>query len=249
MAILGNRGKETTTTTGTGTYSLAGASAGFQTLVAASAAASGDAVGPWSVYYCCEDGVDWEIGIGTLTDASPDTLARTTIQESSNGGSAVNWAAGTRNIYICPTADALTNLTDGLLNSGNRLFYQQTAAPTGWTKVTDAAYNGAAIRIVTGSVSSGGTDAFTTVFGSGKATQGHTLTSADTPAHTHDSTARGFNSGGASTRLANGVSDRNLLGTIYDDVRTTTSYGSGGSHAHDLDLDLKYYDTILAQKD
>src|SRR3990167_1629397 len=100
MAIFGNRAKETNTTTGTGTYSLAGTVTGFQTLVAAAAASSGDAVGPWTVYYTVEDGTDWEIGTGVLTDAAPDTLTRASIIESTNSDAAVNWAAGTRNIFI-----------------------------------------------------------------------------------------------------------------------------------------------------
>ena len=66
---------ETTTTTGTGTYNLAGAKPGFQAFV--DRITSGN-----TVEYCCTDGVDFEIAVGTFTDASPDTLARTTIISS-----------------------------------------------------------------------------------------------------------------------------------------------------------------------
>lgn len=82
--------RETSTTTGTGTYDLAGAATGFQTFVAG--------VGATTCYYSATDGTDWEIGIGTVTDATPDTLARTTILESSNAGAAVNWGAGTKTL-------------------------------------------------------------------------------------------------------------------------------------------------------
>lgn len=92
MLKYANRIKETTTTTGTGTYSLAGPMTGFQGFVAA----VGDSN---QVYYCCEDGVDWEIGYGTVTDASPDTLSRDFIEESSNSNNPVNWGAGTKKIY------------------------------------------------------------------------------------------------------------------------------------------------------
>lgn len=85
--------KETTTTTGLGTYDLAGAVTGFRTFVAA----VGDAN---TCYYAVNDGTDWEVGVGTVTDASPDTLARTSVVESSNAGSAVNWGAGTKEIYV-----------------------------------------------------------------------------------------------------------------------------------------------------
>lgn len=86
-----DRVKETSTTTGTGSYSLAGAATGFQTFVAG--------VGDGNTcYYMATDSTDWEVGIGTVTDGSPDTLARTTILASSNGGSAVSWSAGTKTI-------------------------------------------------------------------------------------------------------------------------------------------------------
>ena len=90
MALkYGVRVKETTTTTGTGTYTLDGAVTGFQSF------ASG--VGNTNTTcYCCTDGTNWEIGVGTL---SSSTLARTAIVASSNAGSAVNWGSGTRDIF------------------------------------------------------------------------------------------------------------------------------------------------------
>jgi hypothetical protein len=104
MAVYADRVKETTTTTGTGTYSLDGAAAGFRTFVA------GVGTGVL-VTYACENGTDWEIGEGTITDATPDTLSRTTILASSNAGAAVNWAAGTKNIFLTAAA-ARTVFTD-----------------------------------------------------------------------------------------------------------------------------------------
>lgn len=85
-----DRVKETSTTTGTGTYTLAGAVTGFQSF-----SAIGNAN---TCYYCATDGTDWEVGTGTYTSAGT-TLARTAILASSNAGSAVNWAAGTRTIF------------------------------------------------------------------------------------------------------------------------------------------------------
>ena len=79
MALaLADRVKETTTTTGTGTISLGGALGGFQSFVAS----VGDGN---TTYYALEDndGIEWEIGLGTVTDASPDTLSRATILDSS----------------------------------------------------------------------------------------------------------------------------------------------------------------------
>ncbi len=93
--MLANRVRETTTTTGTGTVDLGGAVSGYTTFV--------DGIGDGNTcYYVIEDpsSGDWEIGIGTVTDASPDTLARTTIIESTNADAAVNFAAGTKNVWV-----------------------------------------------------------------------------------------------------------------------------------------------------
>ena len=91
-----DRVKETTTTTGTGTYTLAGAVTGFETF--------GSVGNSNTTYYCCTDGTNFEVGIGTYT-SSGTTLARTTILQSSNSDSAVNWSAGTRTIFCTYPAD------------------------------------------------------------------------------------------------------------------------------------------------
>lgn len=85
--VYKDRVKQTSTTTGTGTYDLDGSVAGFQGFVAA----IGDAN---TCYYCATDDTDWEIGVGTVTDAATDTLSRDVIIASSNAGAAVNWTAG-----------------------------------------------------------------------------------------------------------------------------------------------------------
>ena len=94
--VLKDRVKETTTTTGTGTYTLAGAATGFE---AFSEIGDGN-----TTYYCCTDGTDFEVGIGTYT-ASGTTLARTTILQSSNSDAAVNWTSGTRDIFCTQPAE------------------------------------------------------------------------------------------------------------------------------------------------
>ena len=96
--VLKDRVKETTTTTGTGTYTLAGALTGFE---AFSQVGDGN-----TTYYTCTDGTDFETGIGTFT-LSGTTLARTTILQSSNSDSAVNWSSGTRTIFCTLPAEKM----------------------------------------------------------------------------------------------------------------------------------------------
>jgi len=92
--VIKDRVKETTTTTGTGTINLAGAASGFQSFV--SGVGDGN-----TTYYVIEDanGTAWEVGIGTITDASPDTLARTTVLASTNSNSQINLSSGTHTVF------------------------------------------------------------------------------------------------------------------------------------------------------
>jgi hypothetical protein len=94
-----DRVQETSTTTGTGTYTLAGAVLGYQSFAV---------VGNANTCYYCAMGVDgngnpngdgWEVGLGTYT-AAGTTLARTAVLASTNANAAVNWAAGTRRIFV-----------------------------------------------------------------------------------------------------------------------------------------------------
>ena len=89
--VIKDRVKETTTTTGTGTYTLAGAEVGFQSF---STIGNGN-----TTYYTVTNGGDWEVGIGTYT-ASGTTLARTTILSSSNSDNAVDWSVGEKFVFV-----------------------------------------------------------------------------------------------------------------------------------------------------
>ena len=94
--VVKDRVKETSTTTGTGTFTLAGASDGFQSF-----AAIGDGN---TTFYTISDGTDWEVGIGTYT-ASGTTLSRDTILSSTNSDNAVNWGAGDKDVFVTYPAE------------------------------------------------------------------------------------------------------------------------------------------------
>lgn len=91
MPLVADRVAETTTTTGTGTVTLAGAKTGYQAFTTAFSTGA-------KVYYCITDNTDWEVGIGTFTTVGT-TLSRDSIFASSNAGAAVNWGAGTRDVF------------------------------------------------------------------------------------------------------------------------------------------------------
>ena len=91
--VLKDRVKETSTTAGTGTLTLAGASVGFQSF---SAIGNGN-----TTYYAIADSTagTWEVGIGTYT-SSGTTLSRDTVLSSSNGGSLVSFAANSKDVFV-----------------------------------------------------------------------------------------------------------------------------------------------------
>jgi hypothetical protein len=84
---IADRVRETTTTSGTGTVNLAGATAGFQTFVAGIGTGN-------TCHYLLLDGTAWETGVGTVTDGSPDTLSRDTVIASSNAGAKIELSGG-----------------------------------------------------------------------------------------------------------------------------------------------------------
>ena len=101
--VIADRVKETTTTTGTGTVTLLGASTGFQSF-----AVIGN--GNTTYYTIAGQGTsEWEVGVGTYT-SSGTTLARTTVLSSSNSGSLVNFSAGTKDVFVTyPAEYSVTN--------------------------------------------------------------------------------------------------------------------------------------------
>lgn len=139
--------------------------------------------------------------------------------------------------------------------SGTRITFNQTAAPTGWTKSTTD--DNKALRVVTGTVGTGGTTAFTTVFSnqtptittSGLSVGATTLTTAQIPSHTHSLGI--WDPSGAAI-----LPSVNIIAVGGAEI-VSSSTGGGGSHTHTISgsatssavtLNVQYVDVIIAAK-
>ena len=121
--VINDRVKETTTTTGTGAVSLGGAVTGFETFAAGIGNSN-------TVYYCIahQDQAEFEVGLGTLDGDSSD-LARTTVISSSNSDSAVDFSAGTKDVFCTIPASKMV-FEDGSndVTVGNDLLLKSDSA-------------------------------------------------------------------------------------------------------------------------
>jgi hypothetical protein len=140
-------------------------------------------------------------------------------------------------------------------SSGTRMTFNQTSAPTGWTK--DTSTDNAGFRLVSGSASSGGSVDFTTAFSSARAVTvtsmsgsagATTLSTPQIPSHRHT-----VGNGNGIFPFIGG--DGGYGSESVDQIGAT---GGGGSHTHPfsfssgagtVDLSVKYVDLIIAQKD
>ena len=125
------------------------------------------------------------------------------------------------------------------IDSGTKVVFNQTAAPTGWVK--DTTHDDKALRVVSGTASNGGTQAFTSVFGSGKTTASHTLSTPQLPVHNHPYVQT------VNTNSELRVGTLVVSEQVYN-VGTSYVGGSGG-HSHNLTLDISYVDVIVATKE
>ena len=109
--VINDRVRETSTTSGTGTLNLAGAVTGFRTFV------DGIGDGNTTYYAIFEEGTNlFEIGLGTVTDATPDTLARDTVLSNSSGNtSKITFSGGTLSVFCTMPASKTVYLD----SSGN----------------------------------------------------------------------------------------------------------------------------------
>lgn len=158
-----------------------------------------------------------------------------------------------------PDATIQTTAAASVIPAGTVMLFAQTAAPTGFTKNTSTG-NQHAIRVVTGTASSGGSVDFTTAFASkpvtgtvtvSGSTGNHTLTIPQIPSHNHtiSQAAPSFSPGNGGSSLYGG-------GT-----KTSNNTGGNGAHAHPLtissstfsgnaiNLAVRFVDVIRATKD
>jgi len=122
--VIADRVKDSTTTTGTGTITLSGtAPAGYQNF-----SVIGNAN---TTYYCIagQTGSEWEVGVGTYA-SSGTTLARTTVLSSSNAGAAVNFSAGTKDVFVTYPSEysAYTGGSQGIVLNNTTISANYTIA-------------------------------------------------------------------------------------------------------------------------
>jgi hypothetical protein len=134
--------------------------------------------------------------------------------------------------------------------AGSLMMFQQTNAPVNWTKQTT--HNDKSLRVVSGTASSGGTSAFTTVFASRTVpgTMGDTtLTTPQIPSHVH-----GYSTGTINRQASLNPQLRPFSKVTVTPALNTDPAGGGGTHNHpftasNMDFAVQYVDVIIAQKD
>ena len=212
------------------------------------------------------------VGRSITTQANAITASSTPFNSPAFTGvpTAPTATTGTNTTQISTTAFvqaaiALIPTPTNVIPSGTRMLFQQTAAPTGWTKITS--FDNAALRVVNGAAGSGGSIGFTSAF-SNRNVSDTALSTAQMPSHAHSfsGTTSGIGdhnhglpgyvsiSGGGSFGNPAGsspiVSDTFGAGAHNHTYSgTTSSEGSGATHTHTLNLAVQYVDIIIASKD
>ena len=147
------------------------------------------------------------------------------------------------------------NPPTGVFPSGTALLFQQTTAPTGWTKSTT--HDNKALRVVSGSASSGGSVGFTTAFAS-QAVSGTvgdtTLTTAQMPSHAHTTNSFGCAASASGNIDSNGFVTGTATADRQGGSRGIQNTGGGTAHNHSftgtaINLAVQYVDVIIATKD
>jgi hypothetical protein len=175
-------------------------------------------------------------------------------------------------IKIATGAVTSTKVASGLLiPSGTVMLFVQTSAPTGWTKSIE--HNDKALRVVSGTASSGGNTAFSSTFvnrtpagsvsgtNSGGGVSDSGLTTGQLASHAH--TEQLMSSSATMTTTGTRIGGSASGATNRTATSPTLGAGSGEAHGHGftqpswsgtftgtaLDFGVRYVDTIIATKD
>lgn len=179
-----------------------------------------------------------------------------------NGVAGVTAPQGRRVPMIADSTNGVRIAATEEFTGGTTMLFVQTSAPTGWTKSTS--HNDKALRVVSGTASTGGSTAFTTVFASRSVptTDSTTLVTSQIPAHQHLSVVNSSVSNttpSASNYISiahNYGSDSSYSLTANStaaDVGLTSSTGGSAGHTHTMstamDFAVQYVDCIIAARD
>jgi hypothetical protein len=230
---------------------------------------TGVAVPAGRSYLLYNNGTDVVNALNGISPVSGGTGTNTLTAESvliGNGTAAVKFVApGTAGNVLTSNGSAWSSAAAAAFDSGTVMLFAQTSAPTGWTKNTSSG-NQHALRVVTGTASTGGSVDFTTAFasqtptgsvsitavsGSAGAT---TLSTPQIPSHAHDITGGSPSAYRGPIRIATDSPNQNPV--------NSGSTGGGGSHTHPfsfssgsgtfsgnaINLAVKYVDVIRATK-
>jgi hypothetical protein len=151
--VTADRVRDTSTTTGTGAFTVSGsAPTGYRTFSAVCSTSD-------TFWYAIahQSAAEWEVGLGTYS--SSNTVTRTTVLKSSNSNSAVSFSAGTKDVFITLAADKTVQQDNsgnasvsGILSdvAGNLRDVPQNAQTSAYTLVIGD--NGKHVSITTGGV-------------------------------------------------------------------------------------------------
>ena len=185
-----------------------------------------------------------------------DAITRGSIVYGNSSGATARLAAGDADTVLTSDGTDISWAAAGgggtEIPSGTLMLFNQTAAPTGFTKSTT--HNDKAIRITSGTVGTGGSVAFETAFASQAVSVAATTIAISTmAAHKHVAGFAGVNSSasfGVSSAPNGNINSQS--GQTTGNHANTSTVGGGGSHTHTgtaIDLDVLYVDVIIASKD
>lgn len=178
----------------------------------------------------------------TVLTIADDAVTAAKIAANAVGASEINVTGnGTAGQFLSSDGDGTMTWADagGGFDAGTRMPFNQTAAPTGWTKDTTAGLNDSLMRIVTGTASSGGSTAFST-YNAATTTGATTLSTSQIPSHNHSVSVPGD--------VGNSI-NQEYQASFNTNSGTTGNTGGNGSHTHSMTKSIKYYDFIVATKD